>query len=156
VSFASSSLVLKKVVNHHVWLQLAELWSTMVTKEENLLITEDTLSKLINNDKKIHLNQQPETSSFFLLITAKFNAFLRREQTTVPQKYLITVTFDQAIIIQELMQLSDQNQWEIAVIKYLQTDLILKLSNKHDYSAEFMVKLVNLLINDPESSKHQI
>jgi two-component system, sensor histidine kinase and response regulator len=155
VSFASSSLVLKKIVHHQVWLQLVELWLAMVTKEENLLITEDTLLKLANSEKKINLNQQPETSGFFLLITAKFKAFLRREQTSVPQKYLITVTFDQARIINELTQLGYQNQWEITVIKYLQAKLIPKLTQKHDYSEEFMVKLVKLLINDPESSKNQ-
>jgi two-component system sensor histidine kinase/response regulator len=155
VSFASSSLVLKNVVHHEVWLQLAELWLAMVTKEENLLITEDTLLKLANSEKKINLNQQPETSSFFLLIAAKFTAFLGREQTSVPQKYLITVTFDQARIIHELTQLGYQNQWEIKVIQYLQAKLIPKLTQKHDYSAEFMVKLVKLLINDSEQSKHQ-
>lgn len=155
MSFASSSLVLKNVVHHEVWLQLAELWLAMVTKEENLLITEDTLLKLANSEKKINLNQQPETSSFFLLIAAKFTAFLGREQTSVPQKYLITVTFDQARIIHELTQLGYQNQWEIKVIQYLQAKLIPKLTQKHDYSAEFMVKLVKLLINDSEQSKHQ-
>lgn len=155
MSFASSSLVLKNVVHHEVWLQLAELWLAMVTKEENLLITENTLLKLANSEKKINLNQQPETSSFFLLIATKFTAFLGREQTSVPQKYLITVTFDQARIIHELTQLGYQNQWEIKVIQYLQVNLIPKLTQKHDYSAEFMVKLVKLLINDSEQSKHQ-
>jgi two-component system, sensor histidine kinase and response regulator len=155
VSFASSSLVLKKIVHHQVWLQLVKLWLAMAIKEENLLITEDTLLKLSNNDQKINLNQQLETSSFFLLITAKFQAFLRREQTSIPQKYQITVTFDQAVIIQEIMQLGEQNQWEVTVIKYLQNNLIPKLTHKHDYSAEFMVKLVKLLIHDQDQSKHQ-
>ena len=146
---SSSSLVFKRTVNHQVWLNLAKLWLTMdKTEDETLLVTEDTLLKLANNKNKIYLKKQLETEKFFLLITSKLNAFLRREKTAVAQKYQITVAFDRSTIVQELVELSYQHKWEIAVTKYLQTEFITKLTRNLDNSYEFMVKVVELLMDD--------
>ena len=150
---SSSSLVFKKVVSYQVWLQIAKLWLAMSTEDENLLITEHTLLKLANSEQKNQLNKRTETASFLLLITSRVNAFLRREETTDPQKYQVTLAFDPSIIAQELIQLSCQQKWEIAVVEYLKTNFIDKLIHNHNDFAEFIVKVVKLLINDAENSK---
>ena len=149
---SSSSSFFKTIVNHRVWLQLTEIWLAMAKEDEAQLITEDTILQLANDDKKINLKQQSETEDFFLLITAKLNAFLRKEKTADDNKYQVTVTFDRTKIAQELIQLSYRNKWGIAVIKYLKTDFLAKLSPNLDNYAEFIVKVVQLLIND----EHQI
>ncbi len=147
-----SSLVFKKVVSYQVWLQIAKLWLAMSTEDENLLITEHTLLKLANSKQNNQLNKQTE-NGFLLLITSRVNAFLRREETTDPQKYQVTLAFDPSIITQELIQLSCQQKWEIAVVEYLKTNFINKLIHNHNDFAEFIVKVVKLLINEPENSE---
>ncbi len=155
---SSSSLVFKKVVSYQVWLQIAKLWLAMSTEDENLLITEHTLLKLANSGQKNQLKKRTETDGFLLLITSKVNAFLRSEETTDPQKYQVTLAFDPSIITQELIQLSCQQKWEIAVVEYLKTNSINKLIHNHNDFAEFIVKVVKLLINEAENSeiKHNL
>ncbi|BAZ44382.1 two-component hybrid sensor and regulator [Chondrocystis sp. NIES-4102] len=54
------------------------------------------------------------------------------------------------------MQLGYQNQWGIAIIEYLPTNLNAKLIEPDNYWGDFMVKLVKLLINDDQQhNKHQ-
>ncbi|WP_019507896.1 ATP-binding protein [Pleurocapsa sp. PCC 7319] len=152
---SSTSLVLRRIVNHQVWLNLVELWLAMAkTEDKTLLATEDTLLKLTNNDNNIHLNKQLETDKFFLLITSKLNALLRREKTVESQKYQITIAFDRLSIVEELIQLSYQNKWEVNVLKYLQTEFLAKLSSDLDDSSEFIVKVVELLINEADQTEH--
>ncbi len=150
---SSSSLVFKKVVSYQVWLQIAKLWLAMSTEDENLLITEHTLLKRANVEQKNQLDKQIEAGSFLLLITSRVNAFLRKEETNDPQKYQVTLAFDPFTITQELIQLSGQQKWEIAVIKYLQTNFINKLIHNHNDFAEFIAKVVKLLINEAENSE---
>lgn len=147
---SSSSLSIKRIVNHQVWLHLAKLWLSMATENETHLITEDTLFKLASVDNKINLKKQLDTEQFFLLITEKFNAFLKREEIEVAQKYEVTLTFDRATIAHELTQLSYQNKWKIPVIKFLQTEFLATLTPDFDNSAEFIVKVGKILLNDPE------
>lgn len=152
---SSSSLVLKKVVSNQVWLQIVELWLVMSAEGENLLVTEHTLLNLAKYGEKKYLTNQLDTESFFLLITPKINAFLRRERTTDPQKYQVTLSFDKAIIARELIELAQREKWDISITKYLQTNFIAKLTHYHDNFAEFIVKVVKLLINDAEKAEKQ-
>lgn len=151
---SSSSLIVKKIVDHQVWLHLAELWLAMDNEDENLLVTEDKLFKLADTDNKVHQKKQLETEQFFLLITSKFNAFLKREEIAPAEKYQVTVTFDQATIAQELIQLSYQKKWKISVLKFIQTDFLAQLNSNFDDSAKFMVKVVEWLINGAENTEN--
>jgi len=143
----SSSLVSKKVVAHQVWLQIAELWLSMSKEDENLLITDNTLLKQLNNDKKVYQTEQPETESFLLLITPQVNAFICREKTVNPQKYQITTAFKKEVILEELDQLGQQKKWNIAVIKNFQTNFASLLIHNRNHFAQFIDKTVDLLIN---------
>ena len=152
---SSTSLVLRRIVNHQVWLKLAELWLTMAkTEDKTRLATENTLLKLANYDNKIHLSKQLETEKFFLLITSKINALLLREKTAEPQKYQITLAFDRLSIAEKLIQLGHQNKWEVTVLKYLKTEFLAHLASNLDSSSEFIVKVVELLINEEFQTEH--
>jgi len=150
----SSSLTLKRIVNHQVVMQLVNLWLAMAEDDTNQLITEDTLLKLAKADQKIHLNQQLETEAFFLLLAPKFNAFLQLEQIVTYQKYQATITFDSVKIVKELNRLGYEKKWQNTVTKYIQTDLAKKLNFGHDNSPEFIVKLVKLLTDDEDKDEY--
>lgn len=154
---SSTSLVLRRIVNHQVWLKLAELWLTMAkTEDETRLATENTLLKLANYDNKIHLSKQLETEKFFLLITSKINALLLRKKTLEPQKYQITLAFDRRCIAEELIQLGHENKWGVTVLKYLKTEFLAHLVSNLDNSSEFIVKVVALLINEELQIEHHL
>ena len=155
MSSYSSSIVLKNIVSHQVWQQLAELWLMMANKEETLLFTEDTLSKLLEKDQKIHDSQQLETDKFFLLITPKFNAFLRQEKAVIEEAYQVSVIFDREAIIKELTQLGNRLERNKAVVNRLLTKFIAKLTKNSDSSAEFVVNSVKLLVNSAEHTNRQ-
>lgn len=135
------------MVAHQVWLQIAELWLSMSKEDENLLVTENTLLKQLNNDKKVYQTEQAETESFFLLITPQVNAFVCREKTTNPRKYQITTAFKKEVIVAELCQLGRQKEWNLPVINYLQTGFASQLIHDHNHFAQFIDKTVDLLIN---------
>ncbi len=149
------SIVLKKIVSDQVWQQLAELWLAMANKEGTQLLTDDTLSKLLENDQKIHDSQQLEIDQFFLLITPEFNAFLRQEKAVIAETCQISVIFERAAIIQELTQLGNRLKRNKAVINCLQTKFIAKLTKNSDSSAEFVVNAAKLLINSAEHTHRQ-
>ena len=151
----SSSIVLKKIVSHQVWQHLAELWLGMSTNDETQLFTNDTISKLLENELKIHNSQQLEIDKFFLLITPKFNAFLRQEKSVITQKYLVSVIFDREAIIQELVQLGSRFEKSKAVINHLQTKFTAKLTKNRDSSAEFVVNVKKLLVDSAEHANCQ-
>ncbi len=155
VSSYSSSIVLKNIVSHQVWQQLAELWLVMATKEETLLFTEDTLSKLLEKDQKIHDSQQIEIDKFFLLITPKFNAFLRQEKAVIAETYQVSMIFDREAIIKELTQVGNRLERNKAVVNRLLTKFIAKLTKNSDSSAEFVVNSVKLLVNSAEHTNRQ-
>ncbi|MBE9048116.1 GAF domain-containing protein [Pleurocapsales cyanobacterium LEGE 10410] len=153
-----SSLLLKKVVNHQVWLNIAKLCLAIAAEDENLLFTEHTLLKLANNDQKADSNQKLATEKFFLVITPKFNIFLNRENIAENQKHQITVAFERATIARELTRLGYQNKWSIAVTKYLKTNLIAQLNENSDSGTEFMLRVIKLLLEDtkPTQDHHSI
>ncbi len=155
MSSSSSSIVLKKIVSHQVWQQLAELWLGMSTKDETQLFTNDTISTLLENEHKIHNLQQLEIDKFFLLITPKFNAFLRQEKSVITQKYLVSVIFEREAIIQELLQLDSRIEKNQAVINRLRKNFRAKLTENSDSSAEFVVNAMKLLINSAEHANCQ-
>ena len=155
MSSYSSSIVLKKIVSYQVWQQLAELWLTMATKEEFLLFTEDTLSKLLKNEQKIHDSQQLETDKFFLLITPKFNAFLRQEKAMIAETYQVSLIFDREAIIKELTHIGNQLERNQTVVNRLLSKLITKLTKNSDTTAEFVVNSVKLLVNSADHANPQ-
>jgi two-component system, sensor histidine kinase and response regulator len=151
---SDSSLTLKTTVNHQVVLQLVELWCAVAKEEQNQLIKEDTLLKLVNVNDLVIQNQQLETESFFLLISSGFDAFLRLEPIVAYQKYEVIITLDSEIIVQELIQLGNQNKWEKTVIQYVQTELSSQLNFSRNHSDEFIVKVVKLLISDEDKDEY--
>ena len=149
-----SSLVLKENVNRQAVLSLVELWLTTKKEYEAQLLTKEILFKLANIDNKLNGNQQLETEDFFLLITSKFNAFLTIEKTAISSTYQVTIAFERRAIIQELIQLSYRAKWTNSVIKYLQTELIARLSYGCDRSVKFVAQAVKLLLQNEQRSSN--
>lgn len=150
----SSSLTIKKVVDHQVLLQLVKFWLAMAEESDSQLFTEYTLLKLTNIDYQVNANKQLETESFFLLIKQNINALLRIEQIARYQQYQIKIIFDSAIIIKELSQVGRKNKWNNSTIKYIKDSFAKKLKYTKDNSLEFIVKIVELLINDQDRTKY--
>ena len=146
-----SSLTFKRNIDCQVWQQLAELWSSMVARDETQLFTEDTLIKLLENRPEKHSSQQSETDRFFLLISAKFNALLYREQNIVANQ--ISLIFAPTEIIDRLIAYSHKQQWDLASIGSLQTVLKARLSKNKDGSADLMAKTLRLLANNIEETE---
>lgn len=144
----SSSLIFKRVVKSQVVTQLGDLWLKIARENEIPLITKNTLLKLANNLDQVTLNQQLKLENFYLLIAPQFNAFLRLEKIITSSKYQVTITFEPAIIVQELTQLGHQENWEQCVIQYIQTDFISQLSCFEPHFPRFIIKAVQLLINE--------
>ncbi len=153
LNFSSSSTI-RKIVSHQVVLQLVKFWLTIAEEAESQLITEYTLLKLANIDYKLNSNKQLETESFLLLTEPKYNAFLRLEPTKASLEYQVTISFDLAIIIDELRQIGHQNGWKNSAIEYVQKDFASKLNSNNDNSVGFIVKVVKLLINDEDQAKY--
>ena len=147
-----SSLVLKENVERQAVLSLAELWLTTKKEDRAQLLTKETLFKLADIDNKLNRNQQLETEDFFLLITSKFNAFLTIEKIAKSSKYQVTIAFERTTIIRELTQLGYRAKWSNSVIKYLQTELIGKLSYGCDRSVQFVAQAVKLLLQNEQRS----
>ncbi|MEM7761095.1 MAG: ATP-binding protein [Cyanobacteria bacterium P01_A01_bin.40] len=146
---------MKKIVNHHVWHQLAQLWLATAVKEKTSLITENSLFKLLEHDYQIPNSQQLKTGKFFLLITPQFNAFLRQEQGEIAETYRVSVIFDRQTIIDELTQLASHLVTNQAVINQIQTNFVLQPTSNNDSSAEFVLEAVKLLINSVEYADRQ-
>lgn len=146
----SSSLILNKIVDRQVVLQLVQFWLSMSKEDETELITEETLHKLANGEHEINLNQQLAIESFYLLISTNFVAWLRLEKTANPQKYQVIITFDPTIIVQQTLKLGELKRWESSLIEYLKTDLVAKLRFSRDKHSEFIAKAVKLLLDDKD------
>lgn len=134
-----------------VWQQLVELWLSMATQDETQLFTEKTLHKLIENECHSNISEQLKAEKLFLLITPKFSALLHRSKIIAAETYQISAIFDPGAIIDELLQLGKRLKWSLIIIKYLQTNLIAKLTKDKDSSSELFKKVVKLLDN----SNHQ-
>lgn len=150
MSSYSSSLVFKKNISHQVWQHLVELWLTTATNVETQLFTQDTLSKLLKNDHKIYISQR--INNFYLLTGANFNALLLKDKTVDTETYQVSVIFDRQTIINELINLGNQQEDEIAVIKCLRSKILAKLSRKSNVSLEFMVRAIKLLLESTEQT----
>ena len=146
-SYPSSS-IFEKNVPIHVWQQLAELWSSMASQDEAQLFTEDTLVELLEKGvKKQHISQQLETENFFLLITPEFNAFLSREKNLAAETYQVSLIFDSATIADKLIQFGYKQKWNVSIINRLRTEFTPKLIPNRDNSANFILQMVELLID---------
>ena len=139
---SSSIVFLKILVAHQVWQQLAQLCLTMETKAKDLLPTQGTLFKLLENDHKVSNSQRLEIGKFFLLITLKLNVRLHQKKAKVAKAYQVSVFFARDAIIEELIQLANQTQTDKSVINALKTEFIAKLTKYSDSSTEFIFKTV--------------
>ena len=146
----SSSLILNKIIDRQVVLQLVQFWLAMSKEDETELVTEETLHKLANGEHEVNFNQQLAIESFYLLISTNFVAWLRLEKTTNPQKYQVIITFDPTIIVQQSLELGELKQWETSLIKYLKTDFVARLGFSRDKHTEFIAKAVKLLLDDKD------
>lgn len=149
MSSYSSSLVFRKNISHQVWQHLVELWLTMATNVETQLFTQDTLSRLLENDSKIQISLRID--NFYLLTGSNFNALLLKRKTASSEIHQACVIFDREAIINELINLGNQQEQKNDVINCLRTKFIVKLSNDSDVSLEFMAKAVKLLIDSDNS-----
>ena len=148
----SSSLIFKKVIADRLWSQITKLWLAMSEEDENILITESSLFKLVFDDRKVNLSKQLDTESFLLLITPKVNAFISREVAHVPRKCEIVLAFDRVTITQELLKLSQLRNWENAVVDYWQETIVERLIHSQNNFSKFMLKTIELLINESEKA----
>jgi two-component system, sensor histidine kinase and response regulator len=149
VSISQSSSIFKKTISREVFLQLSELWSQAVKTVGNntLLITEETLLNLTKNEQNVFSKKQLEIQKFQLLITPYFNALVWGKPNKSNNSYQTTITFEREVIATYLIQLIRQSGDEAAAVEYLQSDFINQLTENVDYSHEFVIKAINLLMN---------
>jgi two-component system, sensor histidine kinase and response regulator len=155
VSSYSSSLVLKKNISHQVWQHLVELWLSMAANVETQLFTQDTLSTLLENERKITIS--PPIENFYLLTGLHLNALLLKGKTVNAEIYQVSLVFEREAIINELINLGNQQENKVAVINCLRTEFIGKLTRNSSISQEFMVRAVKLLLDStPQQNTHQL
>ena len=155
MSSYSSSLVLKKNINHQVWQHLVELWLSMAADVETQLFTHDRLSRLLENEFKIHVSSPIE--NFYLLTGLHFNALLLKGKTVGAEIHQASLVFDRKAIIDELINLGSRQKNQVAVVNCLQTELIGKLSKNSDISQEFVIRAAQLLIDSQhQADNHQL
>ena len=122
----------------------------MVSKDEAQLFTEDTLINLLENEPNKCISSQLETDRFFLLITAKFNAFLYKKEGLNPETCQVGVSFDAAVITEQLIHFGYKQKWNIVMINRLRLKLESELIQERDDSTDFVFKAVKLLIDNAE------
>lgn len=115
----------------------------MAAKDDARLVVENTLLNLLENDRDRSL-PRPIKDNFLLLITPKFNAFLLKE-AAASQTDRVTIAFESEQIINQLIQLGKQRQWNDIAIDQLSTKLAEKLTSNSEVASEFVVDLVTLL-----------
>ena len=151
-SFSASTI--KIVTNYRVVLQLVKFWLATVEEQGDRLFTEHTLFKIAGIESKVNQNKQLETEPFLWLKTPNFDALLKIEQIAIYQKYRITITLDPTTIVQELIHIGSQNQWNNSVIEYVQTDFKERLNSCNNNSREFILEVMKLLLDEREKVEH--